>query len=418
MDSITSGSSAWVTVSVIFGLLEACLQAVLMKHFPFHPQGDEREYIQRGRSENPFLSELFHRVPVLPTVAWIGGRIGRETGALRLTSVASSVLAMAATAGAATRISGPVIASIICAILLLVPERAILGNRSWPDVELAAITSLIVLVLTLAPAPIDLQTSAVAIGCLVAIAVLTRVDALALVPAATVTWMIVTSSYSPSHLISIIGIPTAAFTAWWLGSVLALGERWPDTTWRFNLGITAQENVVQMTGEPVVIDDLILRYQGHAPVPDSDRRAPVWVTYPLSVVSRLRTMLGPDVFVSAKIIASCNCRSFDLSKKILDASLRLTSPLVFAITIAFMVTGSDEFFPLVIPAVSLLAPAILFHARTRFRLPLIYSTFLFLSFLVHGFVVGGETRNESVGALFLAVGLFIVLSLKPHRLER
>ena len=292
-------------MAVAFGLFELLLQLLVMRHFPYQPMGDEIEYIKRGHSTNPYRFHLFHRLPVLPTVARLGALTPHPATVLRLTSAFLGAAAIAATAGAATRAGGPVIAILLCLFLLLMPERIVLCSRIWPDVYLAAATSGIALILTLTPSPLENNASAVLTGLFVAFSVLVRLDALVLIPAVTVAWISINGSFHLSSIFFIVGPPVAAFLGWWLISKVFFGENWPDTTWKFNLGIAVQDASAQTAGGTIITDDLIEEYRsrklsrsrGQSDTPPS-RTAHI-----RSMVSRLRAMVGPDTFVVGKLLA-------------------------------------------------------------------------------------------------------------------
>ena len=421
-------SEHWLVVALVFGLAEVVLQLGLLATTPFHPIGDEVEYIERGRSNHSFSPEPFLRVPFLPALAWIGGRTGHPSDFLRLTTIAFSAGAMAATAGTATRLGGGVIATVLCLGLLLMPERIVLGSRIWPDVYLAAMTSGIALTLSLTPSAVGLDRSAALIGVLVALAVLTRLDALILIPSVTAVWMIVSPSVTPAHASWLIGLPLTAFGVWWLVSLVFLKQRWPDTTWKFNLGITVREALVQQESDTITIDDLIelqpaegkRRHdedqpnvrQEHPPVPLAG--------FLRSVVSRLRALLGPDTFVKGKILARVKWGENSVAWLVLTALLRVSAPFLVAVSIGVFVWHPSSAGWVAIPAISLLIPAIVFHARTRYRLPLLYGLVPVIAVGIGHMLAQPQlsfVRSVIPMCVFVVI-LGLILAREPRRLER
>lgn len=417
----------WLAVALAFGLLELLLQLGMMTLYPFMPVGDEVEYIARGRSTNPFRFRLFSRLPLLPAVAWFGARTGHPATFLRLVSAILSAVAMAATAGAATRVGGTVIASVLCIGLLMVPERVVLGSRIWPDVYLAAATSAIVLILTLTPS-IGLDRSAALIGILVAIATLTRLDALVLILSAAFTWAMIVPTMSTTQIGWLTGLPLTAFAVWWAVSILVFNQRWPDTTWKFNLGIAAEEARVQQEDSPIVVDDLIQRHQAVSGDPGAerqqfgrpDRKTTPWTGFPLSVASRLRAMVGPDTFVQGKILADKNGGSGSVSRSVLSSLFRVSVPFLAALSIGVLIWQPSRAAWLAIPALSLMIPAVLFHARTRYRLPFLYGLVPVLAGTLR-LAIESPKEGSSLSALVsaaLIAALLAILVRQPVRLER
>lgn len=414
-------SATWVHLAAAFGLLEFVLQLWVMRNCPFRPLGDEIEYMERGRSANPYRFPLFHRLPVLPTMARLAAGTGHPCATLRLTSVFFSAAAMAATAGASTRLGGPVIATVLCLFLLLVPERIILGSRIWPDVYLAAATGGIALILSLTPAPIGHGASALLTGLLVAFAVLVRLDALVLVPAAAAAWVGFNGWSHPIHLLFVVGPAVAAFLGWWWVSKALLGESWPDTTWKFNLGIAAQDALAQTGEGTIVIDDLIERHRARSASDLGDRapepRAP-WTSYVRSIISRLRAMTGPDVFINGKLLPGDGHEQCIFSGSLATGLLRLSVPLFLAASIVVFAASPTTAGWLALPSIALLLPPILFHARTRYRLPVLFGLVPALAGPLNAHLSGPHSGLSWIVVAAAISVLTAVLAREPQRLER
>lgn len=409
-----------------FGIAEALLQGTLAAAFPSRPIGDESEYINRGAARHPFNPVPFFRVPVLPIVAWVGGRFGNAFGFLRLTSVLCSVVAMAATAGAAVRLGGVGIGVSLSLLLFMIPERIILGSRIWPDVYLAAATAPMILIMSLAPSAIGWDRAVIALGVLVALSVMIRLDGLVVFPAMVAAWVMVAPPLTSTPALWLIGLPILVLTSWWLIARLVFGQDWLDTTWLFNLGITIQEAEAYFDHETVVVDDLIRRYKadpggawgaGQAPTPRF-RRIP-WRSFGLSVISRLRVMIGPDTFVRGKVLPTVSGLEGHPISPVLNAALRWSVPILAAASLVATGWRLTAAIGSCLPALSLLIPAVLFHARTRYRLPAIYGAVPALAASL-GLAAAPPTASvfSTVAVVALVVLVAICLARPPRRLER
>jgi len=417
----TMNPTTWLAMASVFGLLEFLVQLVVVKIRPYEPIGDELEYIERGQSPNPYRFHLFHRLPGLPTFARLSAGTGHPVAALRLLSVALSVFAMAATAGAATRVGGPVIAAGLCLILLIVPERVALASRLWPDVHLAAITSGIALVISLTPSPIEHTTSSILTGMLVAFAVLIRLDALVLIPAATIAWFGYNGWSTSNHLIFLVGPPVVAFLGWWVISKVFLGESWPDTTWKLNLGIAVQDALAQTQGDTIIIDDLVERTLTSAAVNPGDgnsRQGAPWTSHGRSALSRLRAMTGPDAFVSGKLFPGDDHERDSLSDRFTTSLFRLSFPLLLTMAMVVSAIKPTAAGWLALPSIALLLPAIFFHARTRYRLPMLLGLIPTISGSLTALISGQHSAFSWILGCAAVSILTAILARKPLRLER
>lgn len=381
------------------------------------PVGDEFEYIERGTRQHPFTDKPFFRVPVLPGAAWLAGRIGDPARGLRVMSAVCSSLAIGAAAGAAARVGGTPIAVVLTLLLLATPERFLLGARIWPDVWLAAATSIIVLILTLTPTVIEPRTAAVLIGSLSAFAALTRVDGVVLVPTVAVVWSAAGLPMPAGWLIWSAGLPAGLFAGWWLIAAVLFGQRWPDTTWRFNLEIAAVEATHRQRTRRYTVDDLIVA--GRKAETGNLRSKPApWHAHIAAVLARARAMLGPDTFIRGKLLEETGDRHHDVLKRVLEAMLRFATPLWIAGAAVLTGVAPSPAALLAVPALALAIPAVVFHARTRYRLPLIYGLVPAVAGSTVRLLTGPTTGIDwlVVAAAGTIVGL--LLSRDPDRTER
>lgn len=375
------------------------------------PVGDEAEYIERGRSGRPFAPDPFFRLPVLPLIAWCAGRCGQPQAGLRAASMLGSALAMLAATRAATHTGGIATGWTLGLVLLLIPERFALGHRIWPDVHLAAVTSAVILVVVSCPEPIPLPLASALLGALLSAAVLVRLDAVLLVPATGVAWTGLQSEIQGIHLAAIIGLPTVAFLAWWAFAHRTMGQRWPDTTWLFNLKVWTEEARRIGRVSTITVDDLI-----HPPAGSGRSRATTLGDHFAAIAARTRTLLGPDTFVSGKLLPA----SGHLPRPGSSWGLRYSVPGLVAATVVLSCWRPDPATWLLVPAAALLLPAILFHARTRYRLPMIYGVVPVLAAHI-GSLLGPSrypTTLWMLSAVAMTILLWALLGRRPVRLER
>ena len=131
-------------------------------------------------------------------------------------------------------------------------------------------------------------------------------------------------------------------------------------------------------------------------------------------------MVGPDTFVHGKILAEFGKQEHSKAGLVFSALLRISVPFLMATTIGLFALRPTGAGWLAIPALSLLVPAVLFHARTRYRLPLIYGLVPVAAgslgqILAHS-PVAPTPRIISVAVAAAILGC--VLAREPRRLER
>lgn len=131
-------------------------------------------------------------------------------------------------------------------------------------------------------------------------------------------------------------------------------------------------------------------------------------------------MIGPDTFVQGKILANTGWRENSIARPILAASLRTSAPFLVAVTLGLFAWHPDITGWVAIPALSLMIPAVLFHARTRYRLPLLYGLVPVLSGSIARMLAQPQLPSAgwAIPVALLVVVLGLTLARKPHRLER
>jgi hypothetical protein len=229
-------------------------------------------------------------------------------------------------------------------------------------------------------------------------------------------WALARPSVTPTEIFLIAGVPAIVFAAWWTLSVMLFKQRWPDTTWQFNLGVAAEEARVQEHADSYTVDALILGQQASADGPPPNERSS-WTAHLASIAARCRSLSGPDTFVRGKLLEDTHRRS-GTARTALETLLRWSVPFVLSVGLVVVVLRPTSAVVLAIPALSLMAPAVMFHARTRNRLPLIYGLVPTIAGSVARVLTHPLTMLEWTVGGVVAVILCAILARVPRRTER
>jgi hypothetical protein len=407
-------AQSWLVTAALWSAVELVIQAAWCRATRFQPVGDEFEYLQRAGARDPFRGAMFFRVPMLPSLAWIAGRWRNPTPPLRAFSVISSAVTMGCTAAVLQLIGPSWAVHALMAMFALQPERLVLGSRIWPDVHLAAWGMWLALFLTIGIQQGTTFELALAIGIAGAGAALTRLDGLVMTAAAAVALWAAPIPPDPSAWAAVIGTPVLAFVGWWCVSRFVLNQPWPDDTWRFNLSLERTERAVAAQRSTYAVDDLVDAVL-HAPAegagpPRDDRDA----SMVRPVVGRLRAMLGPDTFVRAKLLPT-----LDLAQPVrgaLDGFLRWAYPVLISAAVFSVVFRPRWETLAVLPGLSIIAAGVLFHARTRFRLPTIGGLFIVVA-AAEPWRFDGVPPFRIIAASAIALALLLVVGRTPTRRE-
>lgn len=385
------------------------------------PVEDEAEYLDRGDSADPFGPTPFLRAPLMPGLSWLlGGRSGESR--LRAMSDLVSVLTILAVAFAGHISHGP-LSAVACGVLLaFLPDRMMLGRHLWPDVWLGLWQSLLLGLLCWdsfrAPVPDPI------FGLVAAAAVLTRIEALLVLPAVGLSLAAAREGTSLETLL-LLSLPSVTVI---LGSILFNWRRYriplPDTTFLFNLTVMEEEQrrpASEVSAVESLVASAIRQWQGAGPGSLPRRAGGILLRRVRDPVGLLRgvamrgvQLLGPDTY-SREILLNPTFGVYpDLvpdKRRLLRAMARVTFPTLLSLAISAACVGSGRLF-LLWPALAGLLAASLTHTRTRFR----FSALPALCFLVADTWVGLDPGSRWLMA-FIALCLWPVLLQLPPRRE-
>lgn len=345
--------------------------------------GDEGEYVRRGRAPDPWGPTPFIRVPLMAGLSrachWTRDPIAAFRGAM----VGASLLSVALTALGGWILGGFWVGLLAGTLFLIHPERVVLSRHLWPDAILALWVSAINL--SWLAFPIAGNGSFLWLGLLMAIAAMTRIDALALA-LGSVAWLWTTGNGAMewTHTALICAPTLLALLLYAARNGLKYGVFLPDTTIWFNLSLWA-ESVDSKQHTNKNLDAAISHHKrlwDLTPFHHPGRRLVAFLRaglrHPLTMwrgfVNRLWGYLGPDQFIRQKVLHATQGaypQARARSKKILNWSLHWSFPVLFAwATVGASLSGG---FParLVGPTAALALAGCLVHSRTRFRLAIL-----------------------------------------------
>ena len=406
---------------VTIGSLALVLQlAILGGLAPRLLVGDEDEYLSRSRSKDPLDPATFLRPPLLPWMVALCAAGGDEKTEARvrllmaLTSVGSVVL----TTVAGWHLGGWPVAAVSGGLLLLHPERLILGCHIWPDSPLAMVVALINLALITSP-----PVPPLALGIACALGVLVRVDAVVLPP--LVLLAMAAQGGLPATSVLGVAAPSAVLLALLtVRNARRYGVVLPDDTWAFNLMVAAEEITDEAPGE-FALEPLIARVSGEWSSMTIEGRSRAGLAalgrivrspgrVGRSVVRRTLTLIGPDTFVRQKLLGSTTVypRLGPAGRRLLPAMLQVASPmLVAAIVVGVFLHRPTAAYA--IPSLGLIAVAALAHARTRYRLAVLPTLCLLAAQVSVAGIATSDTRT-----LIVALAAFVLLTGLLSRIRR
>jgi hypothetical protein len=132
------------------------------------------------------------------------------------------------------------------------------------------------------------------------------------------------------------------------------------------------------------------------------------------VAGRLRAMLGSDTFVRAKLLPTLDLAQ--LFRAALDGLLRWGYPVLFSAAVLSVILRPRWLTLAVLPCLSIIAAGVLFHARTRFRLPTIGGLFIAVA-AAEPWRFDGVPPFRIIAASAIALALLWVLGRTPTRRE-
>lgn len=400
-----------MTVALVtFALVAVWVQVLPPRGFRRRtPIGDEIEYLARARGSDPFGPVPFLRVPLF--IAFVRLARGRERATAALLA-AVALVTIGLTAAAGWLAAGPAGALLVGGLYLLLPDRWLLGRHLWPDTLLAVFQAgLLLLVLASGR---GLEFSPWLPGSVAALAVLTRIDALVLVPALVVEAMLRGASTDGLALALPSLVALVLLSLW---NAWRHGRPWPDTTVGFNLMVLAEEERRPGAAVEQVVGAAWARWDpavGRSSSGPSVLRRPGALV--LGALRRLVSMLGPDTFGRERLLGDAPGAYPELGarpRRWLRSLLRWSFPALVALAAGGAVAQPALCrAPLTVALATFLASSLV-HARTRYRYPL----------LPHLAFCGGlgllalgdpELRGTSLGVIG---GAFVLAALAPARAE-
>jgi hypothetical protein len=340
--------------------------------------GDELGYLERGGSQDPLAPRQFLRVPLLPWLAaFCRGSAPLDVGErrLRLLMSAAGILTVVVTAIAGWQLGGPAVALLGALLLAVQPERVLLGCHLWPDTLLALVLAGQTAVSALPASP----AVALIAGGLCTLGVLTRIDFLVVPPLLLAAWRVSQGPLSALTGWAVIGPPLLALALVTIRNGRRYGVWLPDDTWAFNLMVARSEARLVDEGrfaiEPAVADAVkSWRDLTHRQAPRQGLGA-LWENlrsphhFGRGIARRILTLVGPDTFLRQKVLPR-DAAYPDLAdrwRRRWDAALRIAFPLLAATVLISGLAGPRLPGGFAWPTLGLLAVAVLFHARTRYR---------------------------------------------------
>lgn len=391
--------------------------------------GDELDYLRRALRQDAHSPEPFLRVPWMAWMAVLGRRHSKGPElALRFSSAVASVLTVALTGGAGWALGGPRLGWVAAALLLLSPERLLLGCHIFPDNFLALWMAALNLVLV---APHSDATVPL-LGLLCAAAFLTRFEYVALWLFTALALHLEWESLTVTRWAFLVLPTLAAALILSLRNYAKYRLPVPDNTPFFNLiylGAEIQERNRKRAIEPFALEVIDSWY----PMTEPDRRRAaaralrVMALHPLrlllGITGRLLALVGRETFVSQRIltvtgacpgIASSGWRG----RALLTAS-RLLLPVYFQLLLAAAAVAvlTSTRTPLIVwPAAGVFLVTVLIHVRSRYRLSLMPTLCLLAAqFVVRPVDTSSQlTTAQAVGTLILCA---LLLLWSPRRVE-
>tara|TARA_R110002049_G_scaffold304349_3_gene499476 strand:+ start:4125 stop:5318 length:1194 start_codon:yes stop_codon:yes gene_type:complete len=388
---------------------------------PRLPVGDEGDYI--GGEERPLAGLLFIRVPGMAALAHLLGDPAQREARLRVFMASAGTLCAILVVTAALLIAGWGAAFIAAVLLLVLPERLVLNNHIWPDPLLAFSLAAINLLLVVR---IDPTVTAAGLGVLVLLSTITRIDQLVLAIVVPVVF-VMREAGTVMQLMLIVAPTIVALLACTCWNYYKRGVALPDNTWVFNLRIAEADT---RTGQPGTrVQPLIHSVRAHWQ-PDVPLRAQqvrgtgrsIWrrrKAYVNGVVNRMWSLLGPDSFISERLLLPQGSSYLGLDGRELAFwrfILRYTFPALVAMFLFGILAGAQGVPLLLLPTVALFLAIVSFHSRTRFRIVLIPGLVLCTAITLPS-ALTSLGQLSSLLAAACAITLAIYLVCRPARYE-
>lgn len=378
----------------------------LWRFAPRAAQGDECDYLARSQWSDPHRPEHFLRVPVMPALFRLAGRLpGDPERVMRLAGTVVGVLGVVLVMMAGVRVGGPLAGVLAAIAMLLLVERVVLSTHLWPDTPLSTLHALALLLLS-SPG-FGFETQWLALGAVVAMAAMIRIEQLALAPGVALVLLV----RDPNHWLAIASCviaPTVLAMALWTAVAwrryrIAL----PDTTWKFNLRILDRQLAETRDG-PVSVQGTITGMLATADEAATSRPgngfAKPWA-FCVSILRRAAACVGPDTFVEGRLLPPMG-QAYPLMSETaasrLRPWLRWSFPLL-VVSAAWAMFASGYWPDYLVAAVPVFAALVVVHFRTRYRLVL-------MPWLCVAFVDAlARLRFETLGPVDLAIAFALLV---------
>lgn len=409
--------------AVILAVIVALQVGLLATLRPSALVGDEKDYLYRGGWADPHNPTVYLRVPLFPELSrWINilscnpERAWRWVNILFSNASAGIVLWAAYTVGGETAL----LISGLCLVLLI--ERQLLAQHIWPDTLLSLFNSILLLLLMTYPHTVS---SALMLGVVLMMSVMTRIEQLVLLPAVVVV-LTQKIGYIDYIMITLVLAPAiVSLLLWTLVAKLRYGIGWPDTTWMFNVDLMKGELSAQQAGvhsiNPMVADVHLkwIQMQGKGNAPKTNTIEPMPLPKLLQTfLAKGLSFWGSDSFVVGRLLPPSGHAYPGMDAgllRLLKVLLRWTFPLV-SLTCLWAVLIAPSIGYYMIPAIFLYLATVSVHFRTRYRLNLI--PWLVVAGAVALSNISVADLNIQHWAILIALYLFgIWLVRNPMRIE-
>jgi hypothetical protein len=348
----------------------------LWRFTPRVPQGDECDYLARSQWPDPHRPEFFLRVPVMPALFQLAGRVtGDPERVMRFAGTGVGVLTVVLVMMAGVSVGGPLAGGLAAIAMLLLVERVILSTHLWPDTPLSTLHALALLLLS--SPTFGFETQWLALGAVVAMAAMIRIEQLALAPGVALVLLVRDPGDWLAIASCVLGPTVLATTLWtavaWRRYRIAL----PDTTWKFNLRILDRQ-LAETRGGPVsvhgTITGILATGDAAATTRPGNSSAKPWKpwAYFVSILRRAAACMGPDTFVEGRLLPPIGQAYPAMSETAalrLRPWLRWSFPLL-VVSAVWAMLASGYLPDYLIAAVPVFAALVVAHFRTRYRLVL------------------------------------------------
>lgn len=365
---------SWIPYFCVLLVLPVIQVSIRRAMGPAMRVGDESAYISCGGQADPFAPGLFLRVPLM---AWLSKQAHRFTSnpehTLRAATSVASTVSILVTMLCAQILGGTKAAFLVGLLLVLMPGRIILSHHIWPDIWLGLWLSLACLIMIYP----EMQPAhrAILLGTVAALAFMTRFDAILLAPFAGLGM----TALSALDWILILMPVLITFFILSLRNARRYQVPWPDTTWMFNIMITAGESRHERATDVHVEQEVLLVVADWKKLDDRGKIAGSLAslqklfTRPVKALSgvllRLWASLGQDSFVLHRLLPPEGTAYPEISGRTLRGlqfALAVAFPVfASAIFLAFLIAGPPA--PVILMPTLALAAGSLLHNRTRYR---------------------------------------------------